>query len=495
MTGVRAATRICLLFVLTMLIAGAQASPAHGQTPAPGKTLSANYGPPKPANSWQQSSVALTAATFKTDDATFREVMRNVQRFRISLECSDSKDVGGLDNLTIGSRFSSNFDSGTAGWSGGGDGTMEWKSSGGVSGGFLQVSDWGTGDWHWAIAPATWSGDWTNLIGASVVFSSRTTNPDYPCLIELSSQADKRIVLSADPFRVAAGKTSTVSLTLTQVTPNNLPVTLTSSDKNCITVPASATINAGQTQAGLTAQAPATAAKDCTAVIEATAAGYGTSRITLSVGAADEVPTPGWGDPEPASNVPGMTLQAGQRRVVAGGLVMVPVWLIKGANVANINFDLSYDAAVAKPEGTVSKGSILGSALLSANTNQSGLIRIGFAQSAGISGTGTVAYIPFRAVGKAGQRTALTLAVTTINDPKGTNLTILRIPGEIVIVGPDGQIPGDCQGDGRLDAVDALCALEISVGLRPANTNLDMDKKDGVTSRDATIILQTIVKQ
>jgi len=36
-----------------------------------------------------------------------------------------------------------------------------------------------------------------------------------------------------------------------------------------------------------------------------------------------------------------MTLQAAQRRVAANDLVLVPVWLINGANVANINFDLT----------------------------------------------------------------------------------------------------------------------------------------------------------
>lgn len=487
-----AALRLALLLLVALTWAGT-ATATLGQTPTP-KNLGTSYGPPKPANQWQQFTIPLTAATFKTDEASFSEVMRNVQRFRISLEASDSRDVGGLDNVTIGNRFATNFDSGAGGWSGGGDGTLEWKASGGVSGGFLQVSDWGTGDWHWAIAPIEWSGDWSSLIGATLTFSARTTNPDYPALIEMTNQAEKRIVLSAEPFRVAPGGSSNLTVTLTQPPSAALNVTLTTSDKNCITAPAAVTVAAGQSKAQFTAQAPASAAKDCTAVIEATGTGYGTARVTLSVGAPGEVPPPGFGDPEPA-NVTGMTIQAGQRRVVTGGLVVVPIWLIKAENVANINFDVAYDAAVARPEGTIPKGNLLGGALLSANPNQSGLIRIGFAQSAGISGTGTVAYVPFRAVGKPGDRTALTLTVTTINNPTGTTLTIARIHGEVLIVGPDGLVPGDCQGDGRLDAVDALCALEISVGLRTTNPNLDMDKQNGVTSRDATLILQNIVKR
>lgn len=490
----KALARLALLGVLVMM-ASATATTTYGQTP-PGKSVTATYAAPKAANQWEQFTIPLTAAAFKTDDATFREVMKNVQRFRIFLEFSGAKDTGGMDNVSIGTRFASSFGTGTEGWSAGGDGTLGWKVSGGVAGGFLEIVDWQRGDDFWATAPVSWSGDWSNLIGSSLVFSVRTTNPDGPSLgVDISNIAEKRMVLSADPFRVVPGGSSTVSVTLTQPTAQNLAVALKTSDKNCMAVPTSVTVNASQPKAQFTATAPAAAVKDCSAVIEATGPGYGGALLTLTVGALGEVPTPSFGDPEPASGVPGMTLQAGQRRVVAGGLVLVPIWLIKGANVANVNYDVTYNAAVARPEGTIAKGNLLGSALLSANPSQSGLIRVGFAQSAGLSGTGTVAYVPFRAVGKAGDRTALALAVTTINDPSGTTLTISRIPGEILIVGADGLVPGDCNGDGRLDAVDALCALEISVGSRPVTSTLDMDKKDGVTSRDATIILQTIVKR
>jgi len=185
-----------------------------------------------------------------------------------------------------------------------------------------------------------------------------------------------------------------------------------------------------------------------------------------------------------------MTLQAGQRRVPAGGLVLVPVWLINGNNVANLNFDVRYDASVAQPEGSILRGNLLDQALFSANPNESGIVRIGFAQTSGVFGTGTVALIPFRAVGQAGDRTSLTLDVTTINNPDGAAPAIDLIYGEIVIVGPDGLAPGDCDGDGRQTVADAMCALEISVGLRPPIMALDLDVSGDVTSRDAVLILQ-----
>ncbi len=185
-----------------------------------------------------------------------------------------------------------------------------------------------------------------------------------------------------------------------------------------------------------------------------------------------------------------MTLLAENRKVLAGDMVLVPVWLVNGADVANINFTVGYEGNVAKPEGDPGKGNLLGEALFSANPKEAGLIRLGFAQSKGLSGTGTVAYLPFRAVGKPGDRTLLHLQVQIINNPGGTVLTIAKIDGSITIVGPDGLVPGDCDGDGQLTTADAKCALDMSVKLIPEKANMDMDGDGQVTSRDATIILQ-----
>lgn len=203
------------------------------------------------------------------------------------------------------------------------------------------------------------------------------------------------------------------------------------------------------------------------------------------------LPMPPFGQAEPYTNTPGMALQAAQRRVGVGELVLVPIWLIKGNNVANINYELTYNANVARPEGTIQKGNLLDNALLSANPNTSGIIRVGFAQATGVSGTGTVTNIPFRVTGKVRDRTPLTLAVTTINNPAGATLAIDRIPGEIVIVGPGELTPGDCAGDGGpLTMFDAMCALQMSVQLIPARFVMDMDNSGDVTSRDAAIITQ-----
>ncbi|MGB8648840.1 MAG: cohesin domain-containing protein, partial [Anaerolineae bacterium] len=237
--------------------------------------------------------------------------------------------------------------------------------------------------------------------------------------------------------------------------------------------------------------------------------GSGSIRIVISGdcnsfdsawGAGDAI-TPFTGHGVRASNTSGMTLEAPYRLALPNDLVLIAIKLNNAANVANLNFDLHYDAGIVRLEGKLVKGDLLDNALFSANSAQSGLIRNGFAQTSGLSGTGTVVNIPFRVVGKPGDKSPLNLNVTTINDPGGGVLTIGQIPGEIRITNPDGTLPGggggiphgDCDGDLKLTEVDALCALEMSTGIRASRLIMDIDASGDVTSRDAVVILQRAV--
>jgi len=202
-------------------------------------------------------------------------------------------------------------------------------------------------------------------------------------------------------------------------------------------------------------------------------------------------PPPPIGEPEPAT-VSRMTIQAGQRQVVSGGTVWVPVYLLRSDDVANINFEIQYDSNVAVVEGDLVAGNLLGGRLFSGNAGDSGIIRVGFAGTDGVNGTGTVAWITFRAVGRPGDRTELSVTVSTINQPDGTVPGIDRINGAVIITDENGLTPGDCDGNGYLTEYDAFCALQMSVQLRPVQLVLDMNGDGQVTSRDATLILQRV---
>lgn len=192
----------------------------------------------------------------------------------------------------------------------------------------------------------------------------------------------------------------------------------------------------------------------------------------------------------PETPVTAMTLLAEKRKVKAGDLVTVPVWLLQGADLASLNFTITYDPKVAVPEGDLIRGNLLGDSLFSANPKESGIIRLGVAGSAGMNGSGTVAYLPFRAVGPPGAFTALHLEVTTVVNSKQAKLPIATVDGALQIIGQEGPLKGDCNGDGVVDARDAQCALDMSTRLIPEDLNLDMNSDGKVDAVDATLILQ-----
>jgi len=186
------------------------------------------------------------------------------------------------------------------------------------------------------------------------------------------------------------------------------------------------------------------------------------------------------------------TLRADRRIVQQSQRVMVPVYLLKPDGVANVNFTVQYDPSVIVPDGKVVKGSLLSAARMESNSNQSGLIRIGFAQTTPLARDGIVAYLPFRAVGQPGSKSPLRLAVSDIDDEAGNGLAIDLIDGEVVIDDGSQTVPGDCDCDGEITVADAICALKMSVNLMPANQNLDVNRDGKVTSADARKILQSI---
>lgn len=207
---------------------------------------------------------------------------------------------------------------------------------------------------------------------------------------------------------------------------------------------------------------------------------------------------PGWGSlslGEPAA-VERFTVQAGVRRVRRGEAVLIPVLMLKAERVANINYELSYDPSVARLDDgdrPVRAGSFLEGTLFQANPNIRGVVKVGLAGRVGHTGTGTITWLRFIAQGAPGTSTALRLTVTTVNAEDGTVLPVDLIHGRIEIIRPEDALAGDCDGSGRLDEGDALCALQVSVQLRPETSGLDVDGNPGVTSRDAAVILQRAI--
>jgi uncharacterized repeat protein (TIGR02543 family) len=245
-------------------------------------TVSAPYGPPTTANTWQQFTIPLTAAAFGTDAATFTDIMSSVTRFRIRTEMRDGTDAGNLDDVAIGGLYSATFDSGPDGWSASGDGTLAWIATGGHSGGYVRISDWASGDWHYGLAPDTWLGDWSAISGTSISFWFMTNYPDYAAVVEISGGGSvQQLSLVSSAYSVRPERTALMTVGISQGRTVATSVTLSSSSTSAFTVPASVTIPAGERTITFEATAGATAGTSST--ITATASGYASSRVTLQV--------------------------------------------------------------------------------------------------------------------------------------------------------------------------------------------------------------------
>lgn len=214
-------------------------------------------------------------------------------------------------------------------------------------------------------------------------------------------------------------------------------------------------------------------------------------------------------------NATQLTLQACRLSAAQGATIRVPIYLLKSADLANLNFDLKYDSAVAKPAGKAERGPLLGGQVLfESNVGQTGVARIGFAGSTGVSGSGIVAYVPFTVVGAPGSRTAIALQDTAANTIANARPSFALLAGEIAVV--QGQTPSD--GGASVNpnpkpdsqskppvvsnppvskkvftALDALKALRMSVGLLQSDPSYDLDANGQITSNDARLILGRVV--
>ena len=246
--------------------------------------ISTTWGPPSTADEWQKFSISLTADEFDISDSEFADVMANVQRIRIQTESHSGYDVGSIDQVRVGDRFSSSFDSGLDGWNAHGDGTLNWIENEGISNsGHIAIHDWARGDWHYAVAPAEWSGDWSGLIGSSFEFYYKSDYPDAATVLEISSEFEKRIILNATPLITPQNTRSKVKVSLNEIPDSDVEISL-SSENSCFQVPSSVIIPAGDEYTEFDATVPEDAETGCTSAIEASASGYVPARLILTVG-------------------------------------------------------------------------------------------------------------------------------------------------------------------------------------------------------------------
>lgn len=253
----------------------------YAQTP---EVLTAPYGPPATANEWTKYTIPLTAATFNVSEEAFQQAMANITSLWIRTEMHSGYDVGGLDEVRVGDAYLSNFDSSSESWTSGGDGTMTYVPSGGVNGGYIQIEDWATGDWHYMISPFSWAGNWSGLIGQDIEFWMKTDKPSYAAEIRLTTTPISRLALNvSENFTIPLNDSLLIQVAIDPVSSQDVTVTLSSSSNTCITIPPQAVIPAGESQGAVYAHSAPGATMGCQSVIEATNSSYLTSRLVLKI--------------------------------------------------------------------------------------------------------------------------------------------------------------------------------------------------------------------
>jgi len=195
--------------------------------------------------------------------------------------------------------------------------------------------------------------------------------------------------------------------------------------------------------------------------------------------------------PTKPSHVPSgsLIIKAGSRKVNAGEDVMVPIEVFGGKGLGNLNVVIEYDSKVGQARPNSKAGAILAGRLFESNSQESGVFRFGFAGKEGLAGDGVLTMLPITAIGKPGDKTALTVTVTAANGAEGQSLTSTVVSGAIEIVATGGAGSGDINDDGVVDTLDALAALKMSVKLLPENMAADMDQDGIITSNDARLIM------
>jgi hypothetical protein len=167
--------------------------------------------------------------------------------------------------------------------------------------------------------------------------------------------------------------------------------------------------------------------------------------------------------------------------------VQIPIDIVNASLVGNMDIKVSYDPSVLQGIN-VTKGSLTAGSLFDSNIVD-GTISIAFVDSAGISGDGSLAVMQFKVVGKSGDSSELIATVSANKVQAGEAMTI-KVKNGLFTVEDADKMKGDCNGDGDVDADDALMALQMSVGKIEVNLVADMNDDGQVTSLDAAEIMK-----
>lgn len=185
----------------------------------------------------------------------------------------------------------------------------------------------------------------------------------------------------------------------------------------------------------------------------------------------------------------GTSIYVDDRTMNPGQEVVIPIMMCNANNIANMDLSVGYDSSALQFKDAI-KGSLNSNVLFESN-NVGSTVKIAFAGKSGFSGSGSIAILTFKVIGQNGASSPITVTVTGASTSGGQPVTIPVNNGKVSIGNTNPNDPG---GRGKVTSLDALIALQISVGKRPTDTNYDITKDGTVNSNDAREILKLAVQ-
>jgi hypothetical protein len=196
--------------------------------------------------------------------------------------------------------------------------------------------------------------------------------------------------------------------------------------------------------------------------------------------------------PVPAGFEP-LLLTADTRTANPGGTVRIPILLAGAVDLGNLEFDITYDANAIELTNALS-GSLLDMAGLLLDTDTSGVLAFKVEAPNGLTGSGSLIYLVFTAIGSEGSSSPLTFSAPVsikVEDSSGSPLDLKTIDGLVRV--QTKTLGGDFNGDNKITEVDVVRALQMAFGLIDEDLFLDVDKDGSVTVSDARLILKGAV--
>jgi hypothetical protein len=185
----------------------------------------------------------------------------------------------------------------------------------------------------------------------------------------------------------------------------------------------------------------------------------------------------------------GTSLYVDDRVMNPGQEVVIPIILCNARDLANMDLTVSYDSSDLQFKDAV-KGSLNANTMFESN-NVGNMVKIAFAGKTGFSGSGSIAVLTFKVIGGNGASSPITVTVDGASTSSGQSVRIPVSNGKVTVGNPNPDDPG---GRGKATSLDALIALQISVGKRPMDSNYDVTKDGNVNSGDAREILKLAVQ-